>query len=102
MRRGARAGLVGLVLAVVVACQPALEHASGIVISVDSTAIGQVDGFELLTAEGKTLIFDSTELEFRPEFPPAHLGEHQLIADQVRVTYRTDGKRLIATRVADD
>lgn len=85
----------------VVACEPTLEQATGIVTSVDSPALGRVDGFELLTPDGERLRFDTRELTFRPEFPAAHIGEHQRLSEPIEVTYRRDGDRLLVTSLDD-
>ena len=90
-----------LALASFAACQPTLEQQVGIVYSVDSPALGQVDSFELLAPDGRILTFDTTDLRFRPEFPAAHLSEHQILGDPIEVTYRTDGDRLIVTQLDD-
>ena len=90
--------LLGLVL---VACEPTLRQASGVVMEVDSPALGQVDAFELRTTDGESLVFDTSELRFRPEFPAAHLIEHRLIGDIITVTYRQDGERLLVTQLDD-
>ncbi|MGD8486283.1 MAG: hypothetical protein PVH07_06555 [Chloroflexota bacterium] len=91
--------LVGLW--VVVACEPTLKQESGIVIDVDSPTLGQVDAFELLTRQGRTLRFDTSELRFRAEFPASHLIEHQVIGDTIIVTYKQDGERLVVTQLDD-
>ena len=76
-------------------------QAAGIVISVDSPALGRVDSFQLLTSDGQKLTFDTSELECDPEFPVSHLSEHQLLSDPVEVTYREDGGRLMVTKLDD-
>ena len=88
-------------MALLVACAGTLQQETGIVISVDSPAFGRVDGFELLTPDGRTVAFDTTELAFRPEFPAPHLNEHRLLADPIVVTYRTDGDRQVVTQLDD-
>jgi hypothetical protein len=88
--------------ALVVACEPTLRQESGVVIEVESPALGQVDRFVLVNAQGERLTFDTTELEFRSEFPASHLAEHKVIGDVIEVTYRTDGSRLIVTQLDDD
>ena len=88
-------------LASIAACQPTLEQQVGIVYSVDSPSLGQVEGFELLVPDGRILTFDTTELRFRPEFPAAHLSEHQVLSDPIEVTYRTEGDRLVVTQLDD-
>lgn len=96
-----RAAALGLAIVVASACAPALQTETGLVTHVESPAIGQVDSFELRTADGRTLVLDTTELAFRPEFPVAHLAEHQRSASPVTVTYRQDGDRLVVTRLDD-
>jgi hypothetical protein len=82
-------------------CQPALEQQVGIVYSVDSPALGRVDSFELLTPEGEILAFDTSGLRFRPEFPAAHLSEHQILGDPIEVTFRSEGDRRVVTQLDD-
>ena len=86
----------------VVACEPTLQQQTGVVIDVDSPALGRVDSFVLLNGDGERLVFDTTELEFRSEFPAPHLAEHRVIGDQIVVTYKTDGDRLVVTQLDDE
>jgi hypothetical protein len=107
IRRGrfgpARSGLLVAILALVpVACGQPLESEAGLVVTVDSPSLGRVDGFELRTDDGEILAFDTTAMDFRPEFPAAHLAEHQRMAEPVRVTYRRDGERRMVVRLADE
>ncbi len=74
----------------------------GVVIDVDSPALGRVDSFVLVTGDGERLMFATTELEFRSEFPASHLTEHKVIGDVIEVTYKTDGDRLIVTQLDDE
>jgi hypothetical protein len=92
---------MSLVLATVVACQPTLQQATGVVIDVDSPALGRVDSFELLTVDGERLTFDTSTMAFRPEFPAPHLAEHRVIGDHIVVTYKRDGDRLVVTQLDD-
>lgn len=78
-----------------------LAQAAGIILAIDSPALGQVNGFELLTTEGERLAFDTSELPFDLDFPVAHLAEHQMLTSPILVTYRTDGDRLIVVALAD-
>jgi hypothetical protein len=87
--------------AAVIGCEPTLQQETGVVIHVEAPSLGRVDSFELLTSTGERLIFDTTELEFRPEFPAPHLAEHRIIGDDIVVTYKADGERLIATQLDD-
>ncbi len=91
-----------VIASVAVACEPTLEQQTGVVIDVDSPALGRVEGFELLAPDGERLTFDTSELEFRAEFPAPHLQEHRLIGDRIVVTYRRDGERLIVTQLDDE
>jgi hypothetical protein len=101
VRSRLRVVAAAVLLAAVMACSPALETVSGLVVGVDSPSLGEVDSFELRTEDGRTLVLDTTELEFRSEFPAAHLAEHQRLAAPVTVTYRQEGDRLVVTRLDD-
>lgn len=108
MRRAALGILAAVVLALAAAAcssgdsEPeGTTSETGLVVSVDTPSLGQVDGFELLTDDGQTLAFDTTDLEFDAAFPVSHLSEHQLLSDPVRVTYHPDGERLVVTRLED-
>lgn len=107
--------IAALLLAVLsVACEPArdslepadqspaaLQHSTGVVLSIDSPALGRVDSFELLTRDGDRLVFDTTEMEFQSDFPLPHLAEHQVQGAAIEVTYEEDGDRLVVTRLGD-
>jgi len=89
--------LAALLLATVLAatgCEPTLHSETGIVTSVTSTSLVQVDGFTLRTPDGRTLTFSTRDLPYRDDgFPVQHLREHQALAQPVMVTYRvTDGR----------
>lgn len=92
---------VVLVAAAALACEPTLQQQHGVVIEVDSPALGRVDSFTLLTPEGEMLDFDTTEMEFRAEFPVSHLNEHKVLGDRIEVTFRQDGDRLVVTQLDD-
>ncbi len=94
--------LLALVCAVtVLACEPTLQQETGVVIDIDSPALGRVDSFVLLNGDGERLTFDTSELEFRAEFPAPHLAEHRVIGDRIVVTFKTDGDRRIVTQLDD-
>ena len=98
-----RALSLTLVCAVtVLACEPTLQQEKGVVIDIDSPTLGRVDSFVLLTGDGERLTFDTTELEFRAQFPAAHLAEHRVIGDRIVVTYKTEGSGLIVTQLDDE
>ncbi len=104
IRRQAAWGTVGLAILAgggVAGCQPTLEQQVGIVYSVDSPSLGRVDSFQLLTTAGDIVTFDTSALRFRPEFPAAHLSEHQVLGDPIEVTYRTEDDRLVVTQLDD-
>ena len=90
-----------LLTAAAVACAPTLQQQTGVVIEVDSSALGRVDSFRLLTPDGDILVFDTTEMEFRAEFPASHLNEHKVLGDRIEVTYKEDGERLVVTQLDD-
>jgi hypothetical protein len=93
---------IGMVAALLVAaCQPTLERATGIVLSIDAPALGRVDSFELLDGDGERWEFDTSQLRFRPEFPAPHLAEHQVLGDRITVTFKRDGDRLVVTQLDD-
>ena len=98
----ARMLLLAVLLITAVACGQPLESAAGLVVSVDSPSLGRVDSFELRTDDGDILTFDTTDLDFRRDFPAAHLGEHMRLAQAVRVTYRREGERRVVVRLADE
>lgn len=99
-RLGVLIGATLLAMATV-ACEPTLQQETGVVLRVDSPSLGRVDSFDLATSEGEILTFDTSSLEFRPEFPASHLTEHRAIGDRIVVTYRRDGDRLVVTQLDD-
>lgn len=101
-RRAVALPVVALLVSVaLIACEPTLQQETGVVIHVDSPALGRVDSFDLLDTSGEVVTFDATELEFRPEFPAPHLSEHQVLGDRIVVTYKTVGDRLVVTQLDD-
>ena len=75
-------------------CEPTLSTETGVVTSVTSTSLVEVDGFTLRTSDGRMLTFSTKDLPYRNDgFPVQHLREHQALAQPVMVTYRvTDGR----------
>jgi len=95
--------LVALVSgAALLGCEPTLRQETGVVIDIDSPGLGRVESFELLTQDGERITFDTSQLEFRAEFPAPHLAEHRVIGDRIIVTYRADGDRLLVTQLDDE
>ncbi len=92
---------LSVILVVAAACEPTLRQATGIVVGIDSPALGRVDSFQLLTTDGQTLTFDTSRLEFQARFPAPHLAEHRIIGDRIVVTYKKEGDRLLVTQLDD-
>ena len=88
--------------AALLGCEPTLQQETGVVIDLDSPVLGRVDSFELLTQDGERITFDTSQLEFRAEFPAPHLAEHRVIGDRIIVTFRADGDRLLVTQLDDE
>lgn len=74
----------------------------GIVVSVDSTGLGQVRGFDLRSKSGTTH-FQIGSLENPTEFTPGHLAEHQATSSPVRVYFRVEdgGHSAVVYRLED-
>jgi hypothetical protein len=99
-----RLGIAALLLATVllaVACDPVLHTETGIVTSVASSSLVAVDGFQLLTADGRTLDFSTKGLTYGEGFPVQHLREHQTLAQPVMVTFRIVDGRNEVTKLQD-
>lgn len=77
------------------------ERTTGIVLSIDSPALGRVASFELLDSDGERHVFDTSELEFESGFPASHLSEHQVLAERIEVTFVREGDRLVVTHLGD-
>jgi hypothetical protein len=94
MRRLAAAVLAVVMAFAVLGCAPTLLTETGLVTNVRSSSLVDIDGFELRTADGRTLDFSTSDLPYRDDgFPPQHLREHQALAEPIVVTYRvTDGR----------
>jgi len=73
----------------------------GIVVGVDSAGLGNVKGFRLRTADGRTLTFDLSADRNGAQFPPGHLTEHLATASPVRVWYEGSGDQLKALWLED-
>jgi uncharacterized lipoprotein NlpE involved in copper resistance len=86
-----------------VGCAAAAEKtATGVVVSVDSPTLGQVNGFTLRTASGETLVFSVGVVDQGAgAFPPQHLTEHQADGEPVTVTYTVKDGKNVATKLTD-
>jgi hypothetical protein len=78
-----------------------LPTIDGIVTSVDSAGLGNVKGFRLRTADGRTLSFGLDLLRDGVQFPPGHLTEHLATSSPVRVWYQGSDDQLQAVWLAD-
>jgi hypothetical protein len=81
---------------------PAAQEALGIVTSIQGSSPAQVSSFTLRTESGEVLTFDVGRVALAADsFPPGHLHDHLASAQPVRVSYISEGGRLIATRLRD-
>jgi hypothetical protein len=81
--------------------QPAPRTEVGVVIFVDSVSLTDVRAFWIRTSDGRTVQFRIGQLENGAQFPPGHLGEHEVTAVPVRVTYRDEAGEHVAIRLED-
>ena len=103
-------GVALAVLAVVALLVPAIylvaranapEQATGFVLDVRTRPSLGVDSFDLLAGDGRTLTFQVGELDVSDGFDAGHLVTHKVTLQPVIVSYRHDGARLVAVRLAD-
>ena len=105
----ALAALLGLtlVLSVAAACggSDGERSVSGVILEVESTSLTTIDSFTLRSDEGDTLVFGVAP-DARPDpdegFVSGHLRSHAVAAEKVRVFYREENGRLLATRIVHD
>jgi hypothetical protein len=96
MRRLALVALLLATVLVIAGCEPTLRTETGVVTSVTSTSLVDIDGFQLCTADGRVLTFSTKGLAYGQGFPPQHLREHQALAQAVEVTYKAvDGANVV-------
>jgi hypothetical protein len=112
---GAPAGLrrllvLGLIVVAVVAVAigattvlggPGRQVETGIVVSVEATSLSAVQGFSILTTDGRTVDFRIVALENAATFAPGHLAEHKVTLVPVRVTYVDRNGSHEAVRIED-
>jgi hypothetical protein len=101
MKRFGIAAMLLATLLVVAGCDPVLHTETGIVTGVTSTSLVTVEGFQLLTADGRTLDFSTRDLVYGDGFPVQHLREHQTLAQPVMVTFRMVDGRNEVTKLQD-
>jgi hypothetical protein len=84
-------------------CSAAAEQtATGVVISVDSPTLGQVNGFTLRKENGETLVFTVGAVDQgEGAFPPQHLTEHQANGEPITVTYVVKDGKNVAMKLTD-
>jgi hypothetical protein len=94
---------VGLALGVlsIAACEPTLLQETGLVTSVRQPSLVAVEGFDLLTADGRTVEFSTRTTRFDVAFPVQHLGEHLALAQPITVTYKVVDGRNEVVKLAD-
>lgn len=74
----------------------------GIVVAIETAALGEVAAFTLRLPGGELVDFRIEEpLENAAEFPLAHLGEHRAVAAPVRVFFVPGPEGPIVTRLED-
>jgi hypothetical protein len=73
----------------------------GVIVGVDAASLGDVRSFDLRLDDGTVRTFGLDELENADQFPPGHLGEHQVTAEPVRVWFRSTSAGDQAVRLED-
>ena len=88
-----------MAVAALAACGESTNEVTGVVSEVDSAGLTDVNGFTVRSQdETFDFVVDSnTELSF----PPAHLNEHRISGEPVRVTYEERDGELYAVSVED-
>ena len=88
-----------MAVAALAACDESTNEVTGVVSEVDSAGLTDVNGFTVRSQdETFDFVVDSnTELSF----PPAHLNEHRISGEPVRVTYEERDGELYAVSVED-
>jgi hypothetical protein len=80
---------------------PGRQVETGIVVAVEATSLSSVQGFSILTADGRTVDFRIVSLENTAAFPPGHLAVHKVSLVPVRVTYVDRDGSHEAVRIED-
>jgi hypothetical protein len=77
----------------IAACEPTLLQETGLIVSIRQPSLTTVEGFDLLTGDGRTVGFSTLSTRFDVAFPVQHLGEHLALAQPITVTYKVvDGR----------
>ena len=73
----------------------------GVVISVDTPSLGQVNGFDLRLADGSSLTLKVGVLENATQFSPSHLLAHEATSVPIRAFYRLENGAPVVYRLED-
>lgn len=73
----------------------------GVVVSVDTPSLGQVNGFDLRLADGSMLTLKVGVLENATQFSPSHLLAHEATSVPIRAFYRLDNGAPVVYRLED-
>jgi hypothetical protein len=73
----------------------------GVVVAVDSAALGQVKAFTLRLRDASSVTLTLGALENATEFSPSHLAEHQASSVPVRAFYRLENGAPVVYRLED-
>ena len=78
------------------------RSATGVIIDVQASSLTRIESFTLRDNGGDTLVFSVSPdalQDPREGFFPGHLRTHALAVEQVKVSYRKEGDRLLALRL---
>jgi len=73
----------------------------GVVVSVDTPSLGQVNGFGLRLPDGSTVALKVGVLENPTQFSPSHLLAHEATSVPIRAFYRVDNGAAVVYRLED-
>lgn len=91
---------IGLPIGFVLTQPP--SSATGIVVAIRHDGPLSVSSFDLRTIDGQILTFDVGPLDLGSQgFDAAHLTVHLATSQPVKVSYRHEGDRMVATRLSD-
>ena len=95
--------VVGLVIGVMCSagCEPTLLQETGLITAIRQPSLTTVEGFDLLTGDGRTVEFSTLNTRFDVAFPVQQLGEHLALAQPITVTYKLEDGRNEVVKLAD-
>jgi hypothetical protein len=85
----------------ITACEPTLLQETGLVTAIRQPSLTTVEGFDLLTGDGRTVRFSTLDTRFDAVFPVQHIGEHMALAQPITVTYKVVDGRNEVVKLAD-